>query len=512
MYRARGPGTREPMLYYTPMAIPQTHVDFGGIHRPQGHLDGNTALAAFPGPLTQRLAAHLLRRAGFGGTPEDVRRYAGMPIGSAVESLVRFPSTAALPAPDDVYSPVALLSQYGAAGLRALGPDQRKAINREIRRNGTQSTLALQLWWLNRMLATPAPLQEKMTLYFHGHFTSTVMQKGVSPAMILNQNQLFRENALGNLRELTRAVSKDPAMLVFLDNDANFKAHPNENYARELMELFTLGVDNYSEEDVRNSARAWTGWRYNRFTETAAFEPRFHDDGVKTFLGRTGNLNGDDVVNVIFDQPQCARFFAASLLNNFVYNDPEPELVDGVAQLLRRHDFELAPVMSAILRSDVFYSERAYRALVKSPVEFVVGTYRTLGTPQIGAAVLPQLREMGQVLFYPPNVAGWPGGSNWLTSDTMIARQNFLKRTMNSQTIAQSPWLSTLPMQARGASHALVTAILQGDAAAASLLELDGYLSGAGTSALAALTPENYPERISGAAYLTMAMPAYQLS
>ena len=163
------------------------------------------------------------------------------------------------------------------------------------------------------------------------------------------------------------------------------------------------------------------------------FDPRFHDDGIKTFLGQTGNFTGDDIVNIIFAQPQCARFFATSLLSSFVYNDPEPQLVDGVARLLRQHDFELAPVMSAILRSNVFYSDRAYRALVKSPVEFVVGTYKTLGLPQMDASVLPALRQMGQELFYPPNVAGWPGGENWLTSDTMIARQNFLKRTVNSQ-------------------------------------------------------------------------------
>ena len=501
------------MLYLRPMALPQTPVDFGGMSRPQGRLDAATALAPYAGPLTQRSAAHLLRRAGFGGTPDEVRRYAAMPVGRAVESLVRFPASAnAQAAPGDVYSPVELLSQYGPQGVRALSPEQRKALNREIRGSEFRSTLALQLWWLNRMLATPAPLQEKMALYFHGHFTSTAVQKGISPAMIYNQNQLFRDNALGNLRELTRKVSIDPAMLVYLDNDANFKLHPNENYARELMELFTLGVDQYSEDDVRNSARAWTGWRFDRFTETAAFDPRFHDDGLKTFLGRTGNFNGDDVVNIIFAQPQCARFFAAFLLNSFVYNDPEPELVEGVAQLLRKHDYELAPVMSALLRSNVFYSERAYRALVKSPVEFVVGSYRTLGLPQMDASVLPVLRQMGQVLFYPPNVAGWPGGANWLTSDTMIARQNFLKRLLNSQTIAASSWLRDVPMHPRDATQTLIAAILQGDVAPASSFEIAGYLGGSGTAALAALTPENYDQRVSGAAYLAMAMPAYQLN
>ncbi len=493
-------------------AAAQSAVDVGGIRRPVGQLALGSALDPYSGSLDERSAAHLLRRAGFGGSPDDVRRYAGMTVNAAVESLVRFPGKADMPPAGDTFSPVAELSQYGPRGLRAMDPDQRKDFNKQIKREENRSLRALQVWWLNRMLSTQAPLQEKMALYFHGHFTTAGLRKGISPAMVYNQNALFRSYALGNLRELTRNVSKDPAMLVYLDGASNLAAHPNENYARELMELFTLGVDNYSEDDVRNSARAWTGWRYSRFTEEATFEPSFHDDGVKTFLGRTGNFTGDDIVNIIFAQPQCARFFAASLLGTFVYNDPEPQLVDQVANLLRRHDFELQPVMSALLRSRVFYSERAYRALVKSPVEFAVGTYKTLGVPQMDAAVLPSLKAMGQELFYPPNVAGWPGGENWLTSDTMIARQNFLKRAVNSQTIAQSSWLRGMPLQPKSVASELVAAVLQGDAAPVSVFKLDGYLGGAGTSALAALSPENYDERVSGAAYLTMAMPAYQLS
>lgn len=494
------------------MALPKTPVDFGGITRPSGRLDAAVALQPYAGGLDERLAAHLLRRAGFGGSPDDVRRYARMPVSAAVESLVRFPSTAALPAPDDVYDPSTTLGGYGRTGLRGLGPGGRKALNREIRRKELTSILGLQVWWLNRMLTTPAPLQEKMTLLYHGHFTTAAIKKSVSPAMIYAQNQLFRNNALGNLRELTRSVAKDPAMLLYLDNARNYKLHPNENFARELMELFTLGVDHYSEDDVRNSARAWTGWRFDRFMQAARYDPQVHDDGVKTFLGRTGNFNGDDVVNIIFEQPQCARFFGAFLLNNFVYNDPEPELVEAVAGLLRRHNFELAPVMSAILRSNVFYSQRAYRALVKSPAEFVVGTSRALGLSRIDGTALPVLKQMGQVLFYPPNVAGWPGGANWLTSDTMIARQNFVKRLLNSQTIAASSWLRDLPMQPAEAGRTLVSAILQGDASKASAAQLDAYLSGAGGSALTALSGENYDQRVSGAAYLAMAMPAYQLN
>jgi uncharacterized protein (DUF1800 family) len=490
----------------------RSHNDVAGILRPQGALDVATALLPYDGTLDARLAGHLLRRAGFGGTPGDLRRYTGMRAGDAVESVVQFAPTSSLAQPSDVFDPAPLLEQYGPRGLRALGEDQRRDLYKQIRQSEVRSVLALQLWWLNRMLATPAPLQEKMTLFFHGHFTTAVVQKGVSPAMAFAQNQLFRQYALGNLRELTRNVSKDPAMLIYLDNALNVEAHPNENYARELMELFTLGVDNYTEDDVRESARAWTGWRVNRFTGQTFFAPRLHDDGNKTFLGQSGDLDGDDVVNVIFSKPQCARFFGAKLLALFVYDDPEPELVAGVADLLMRHDYTLAPVVSAILRSNVFFSERAYRALVKSPVEFVVGTYKALGLPQIGASALPALRGMGQVLFYPPNVAGWPGGENWLTSQMMIARQNFLAGLLDAQVFDDSSWLGQVPMNAAQATHELIGSLLQDDASPVSYGQLKSYLQGAGTSALAMLNVENFQQRIAGAAYLTMAMPAFQLA
>jgi uncharacterized protein (DUF1800 family) len=481
--------------------------------RPAGTLDAATALLPFEGTLNARWAAHLLRRAGFGGTPDEVARYSGRDAGDAVESLVRFPSTSALPPPENVDDLATLLEQQGITSLRQLRDDgDKRQVLMAVRRGEIASAIGLQLWWLNRMLATQAPLQEKMTFFFHGHFTTAAVQKGVFPSMVFNQNQLFRSYALGNIRELTRAVSKDPAMLLYLDNAENVAAHPNENYARESMELFTLGVDRYTESDVREAARAWTGWRVARFTGQAYFAPRVHDGGIKTFLGRQGDFDGDDVVNIIFAQPQCARFLASALLSFFVYDDPEPPLVDGVAALLTRHDYELAPVVSTMLRSRVFFSDRAYRALVKSPVELVVGTYKALGVAPVERSALRSLRAMGQVLFYPPNVAGWPDGENWLTSQMMIARQNFLAGLVNAQVMAASTWLNDVPMQPTQASRALVSALLQDDASPSSYAQLNAYLAGAGTSALAMLNVENFQERVHGAAYLTMAMPAYQLS
>lgn len=491
-----------------------THTDVAGITRPAGHLDAATALEPYAGPWNARLAAHLLRRAGFGGTAAEVQRLSSGSMHAAVDSLVNFANTGALPGPPELYDPREAIRENFGGALRAfMGDDmQRRELFKEIRKNERQSVIGLQRWWLNRMLTTPAPLQEKMALYFHGHFTTAAIQKGVTPKMAFAQNQLFRDNALGNLRELTWKVSIDPAMLIYLDNAKSDAQHPNENYARELMELFTLGVDRYTERDVRESARAWTGWLVPRRTQQAMFAASRHDGGTKTFLGHTGNFNGRDIVEIIYEQPACAAFWANNLLNFFVYNSPEPQLVDAVAALIRKNGYDLRPVMSTLLRSSVFYSERAYRALVKSPVEFVIGTYKALGLPQVDQSAQRALVQMGQILFFPPNVAGWPGGANWLTSQTVIARENFVAGLVNSPMMDQVSWMQQVPIKASAAASDLVHTILYGDASPGAIAQLAEYLNGTGTSALGMLSGENYQERVRGAAYLTMAMPAYQLN
>jgi uncharacterized protein (DUF1800 family) len=488
--------------------------DVAGIYRPAGQLDVSTALAPYSGAWDERLAAHLLRRAGFGATSQEAKRYAGIGMHAAVDALVNFPSTEGLPAPDNLYDPRKTLMQYFQSGMRPgmLDDMSRRKIGQEVRQNERQSIVALQHWWLNRMLATPAPLQEKMALYFHGHFTTAAIQKGNSPVMIYNQNQLFRDNALGNLRELTWQVSIDPAMMIYLDNARSDPQHPNENYARELMELFTLGIGNYTERDVRESARAWTGWILRPRVGDVRFVASRHDGGTKTFLGQTGNWSGRDIVDIIFKQRASAVFFANSLLSFFVYNSPEPQLVDAVAELIRKNDFVLKPVMSTLLRSNLLYSSRAYRALVKSPVEFVIGTYKAFDATQADDRAQRALFRMGQILFYPPNVASWPGGANWLTSQTVIARENFLASIVNSPMVNDADWMKQVPMKASQAARDLVQTVLHGDASPQGIAQLTDYLNGAGTSALGMLSGENYPERIRGAAYLTMAMPAYQLN
>ncbi len=489
-------------------------------YRPAGALDASTALLPYDGPWNRKLAAHLLRRAGFGGSPADIDRLAAQPVGAAVDSLIRFPDTGRLAGGPDLVPPPppGQLRRMRAMLGGDATPEQIKQLQMAQGKVRRQNLIALQTWWLERMIATPAPLQEKMALFWHGHFTSAVNQKGISGQEMLMQNQLFREYALGNVRDLTLHVSQDPAMLRYLDNNVNVKAHPNENYARELMELFTLGIGNYTEQDIRESARAFTGWTFRRNPDgTGEFfdNARQHDDGAKTFLGRTGNFNGADVVRIIFEQPAAPRWFATKLLSFFVYMDPEPALVDQVANLLVRSNYELRPVMATLLRSNVFFSDRAYRALVKSPVEFVVGTHQLFGVPQVTPPELATLRAMGQVLFYPPNVKGWDGGAAWVNSATILTRENFANALVrNPKATANADWIAPVfrANDPRAVAKTLTDTMLQGDVSPAASAQLVAYLGGSGQAALAQLSPENVDERVRGAAYLTMAMPAYQLA
>jgi uncharacterized protein (DUF1800 family) len=473
-------------------------------------------LAPYAGPWRSREAAHLLRRAGFGGSPADVARLAAGSMSAAVDSLVRFADTSELPGVPALAPDTPLMLRGDASGMMmapaaAMTAADRMELNKQINLGRRTNTLAIVQWFLDRMIASPAPLQEKMTLFWHGHFTSAY-EKGIPARALVDQNKHYRSFALGNVRELTLRVSQDPAMLRYLDNAQNVKAHPNENYARELMELFTLGIGNYTETDVRESARSFTGWTVDPRTWSFVDNARQHDDGEKTFLGRSGNVSGREIVETIFMQPAAARRFADRLLNFFVYSDPEPALVDAVAALIRRNDFNLQPVVATLLRSNLFYSQRAYRALVKSPVEFIVGTYQLYGIKQSDPIALAALRRMGQVLFYPPNVKGWDGGAAWLNSQALLTRANFA-----SGLVARTAVMGTLPSDVRrndpaGVAHALAQTILQGDVSAGSLDRLVAYLGGSDVAAMGMLSMENADERIRGAAYLTMAMPAYQLA
>ena len=504
-----------------PMSAPTTAplTDPLATYRPPGRLDPAWALRPYDGPWGVRQAAHLYRRACFGGSPDDVARATAAGLHAAVDAFVNFADTSALPAQPSLYPDTLTRPQREAfaaeAKARAADPSSApdpalQQVRQDLNKARRENAALLQSWFLERMIASPAQLQEKMTLFWHGHFTSAY-DKGIPAQALADQNNLFRTYALGNVRELTQHVSQDPAMLRYLDNAQNNKAHPNENYARELMELFTLGIGNYTEADVRESARSFTGWGLDAEDAFTVFPGR-HDDGLKTFLGQTGAFTGTDIVKIIFTQPAAARLFARELLAFFVYSDPEPALIDAVAEQIRRNDYTLQPVLANLLRSNLFYSDRAYRALVKSPVQFVVGAYQLFGLTTVDQPTLGALRRMGQVLFYPPNVKGWDGGAAWLNSQTMLTRENFAAGL--SAKIGSAAWLQPVlgSMDPAAVTRALAATILQGDVSPAASAKLTDYLAGTGVSALAALSYENTQERVRGATYLTMAMPGYQLA
>jgi uncharacterized protein (DUF1800 family) len=268
-----------------------------------------------------------------------------------------------------------------------------------------------------------------MTLFWHNHFTSSV-KKVKWPALLYRQNVLLRRHALGSFRDLLFQVAKDPAMMLYLDTQTNHKNHPNENFARELFELFTLGEGHYTEEDIKEAARAFTGWHAAlRDGGRFVFNRRQHDAGLKRVLGRTGAFGGDDVLAIALDQPACATHLTTKLWREFVSDQPEPREVERLASIFRAGGYQIALLLRALLTSPEFWAPENRGVLVKSPVELIVGTLRLFQMPIKDTEVLAKYgKRLGQDLFDPPNVKGWPGGTRWITSATLLARWQLLQR------------------------------------------------------------------------------------
>src|ERR1700743_3095218 len=267
----------------------------------------------------------------------------------------------------------------------------------------------LNLAWINKMSTTDAVLREKMTLFWHNHFAC----RSNNAAYAQQLNNIHRSNALGNFRTLLFQVAESPAMLQFLNNQQNQKGHPNENFARELMELFTIGRGNYTEQDVKESARAFTGWGFDK-GGVFKMRPFLHDDGQKTFLGKTGNLTGEDIINRLLEQKQTAYFISNKLYKYLVNEIPDPAHVSAMADVFYKSDYEIKPLLEFVFTADWFYDEKNMGNMIKSPVAFIVGLNRQFYISyQLPEVLLEFQRTLGQVLFYPPNVAGWPGGRHW---------------------------------------------------------------------------------------------------
>ncbi len=368
-------------------------------------------------------AAHLLNRAGFGGTPAEIEKLAAMSPQQAVSTLLDYErisdSTAdpvwAKPDPDHAKK---------LAELRAASGDHKRELQKEERQLQRERLLELRHWWLERMAQGSRPFQEKMTLFWHGHF-ATSFTKVRDAYYMWRQNELFRRLATGNWLQMLIEVAKDPAMLVWLDQAQSRKQHPNENFAREAMELFTLGEGHYTEKDVTEAARAMTGWSLNREKQSFIHRPGAHDTGVKTVLGKTGNFTGEDVLEIIVAQPQAAVFITGKLWNFFAGEVPSPELNTALAAEFRRGGNEFKPLLRTMFLSEEFYAPALIRHQIKSPVQWLVSSVRMLECklPPPKASVF-LLSTLGQDLFAPPNVKGWDGGQAWINTNTLLARYN----------------------------------------------------------------------------------------
>jgi uncharacterized protein (DUF1800 family) len=448
--------------------------------------------------------AHLLRRAGFGYGEQELDEYEALGLAGAVDRLLDYDRI-----PDDSDQRAMLLS----LDLKKLGD--------------------LQKWWLFRMVYTRRPLQEKMTLFWHGLLTSATGKVGLPnptpqnpspPQYMLDQHNFLRQHALDHFESLIAGISKDPAMMVWLDAQVNNKGKPNENYARELMELFTLGATGpdgvngaapYTEQDVREVARALTG----RGLDQGRFvmRPAQFDTGMKTILGKTGPFGADDVFRIVTQHPTAPWYLARRLFRFFAHPSPTQADLEPLVAAYKQSDGSMRAVLRALFLSDGFYSERAYRALVKSPAELVAGAMRALGGGSVINELPGRTTRMGQALFNPPNVAGWPGGVDWISTSTWLERVNFANALVSSR---ENDRLVREAVARHGLTTGADLVQYYGD------LLLDGQVSpemrrvlheyaGNGNGRVGAasrLTPEFLDRKGRGIAYLFMASPVFQLA
>lgn len=340
----------------------------------------------------------------------------------------------------------------------------------EYESSGTASVDGLRAWWLRRMILTPHPLLEKMTLFWHSHF-ATNGAKVKNAGLMRKQVQLLRSHALNSFRDMLKGVSRDPAMLIWLGAEANRKARPNENFARPLMEIFTLGPNKFTEKDVQEAARAFTGWFVLR--SRLRYIPREHDGNLKQILGQKGNFTGDDVLRIVLEQPAAAQMLVRKLYRWLICEteEPNPELIDPLAQSFAK-DYNILKLVEKMLRSNLFFSPAAYRRRIKCPVEFALGIVKPLEEVVSTTQLAQDLADIGQNLYHPPTVKGWTGGQHWINNATMAGRNNLalaiLKGSgpygdkLNPWAVAEKHGCST-PESAAGF---VLDLFLQGDVAA----------------------------------------------
>lgn len=458
-------------------------------------LDENSSLAA------QVQIGHLMRRVGFGSNPTEKLSYTSVALSDAVESLINYQSVS-----DDA------LEQR----LSALKLDLSKVANQ-------------QRWWLLRMAWTQRPLLEKMTLFWHGHFVSSYTKVGGPQAFerMMVQNQFLRAHAFDTFDNLLTGITSDPAMLVYLDLTTSTKKSPNENFSRELMELFTLGLGQYTQQDVHNGALALTGWHVIGHTAQSHYLPQQHTTDTTTYLGRTGQLDYKDIVSLVANHPSTPWFISKKLFTFFAYENPSKEDLQPLVDAYNSSKHNMGAVMKALLLSPQFLSAKAYRNRVKSPTEFAVGAYRNLNASGDGAYLPRQTTIMGQTLLNPPNVAGWPGDQTsalWLNSGTWIARVNYIDYLLRGRVSQGSATPLVNLQQTIDTNHLdspehfvdyFASFLLDGNLATQRKQQLvDYFMTKDQSKARVTLTNgQSYPlSKVRGALYLMMSLPEYHLN
>jgi uncharacterized protein (DUF1800 family) len=436
--------------------------------------------------------AHLLRRAGFGSSEAELDHYTELGFSGALDRLLN-------PELVDDSSTDAVLEPFA---LDLADPESRRKIE------------AAKLWWFNRMLLTGRPLQEKVTLFWHNHFATANAKVG-DAVLMLQQIQLFRNSGLGNFESLLQHVTRDPAMLIWLDNRTNRKAAPNENYAREVMELFTVGIGNYTDEDVKQAARAFTGYSLNSDRQFV-FAPNQHDTGDKPFLGETKNWDADDILATLVRHPATARNLSSKLFKYFVHDNPESATLDRLASTFTSSGFNVRALLRDLFSGPEFLSPAAYHAQIKQPVDYVIGSLKALETQNIGPDVTQLLRRMGQDLLNPPDVSGWKGGATWVNATTLLERFNFANRLAIARE-SDKPYFTDVGSQVQ--AHGLtdvgplvdyyVALLVDRDASPEARTALSDYLQDGGPFALDDASTDR---KVRGLIHLTMSLPSFQLA
>lgn len=463
---------------------------------------------------TPEAAAHLLRRAGFGGTPEDAEALYAHGLEGAVDQLL-LGDARGLPAPPATDPAERLKRRQGFQALRM--EDMEQIMEAGAHRRKTREIYDnMRTWWMERMRADGGAVREKLTLFWHGHF-ATSQAKVKFNHIMLGQNETFRRLATGPFRELCSAMVGDPAMLVWLDGRENKAMSPNENFARELMELFTLGEGHYTESDVGEAARCFTGWTVQMNDGEAVFAQRRHDDGPKQLLGRTGNFGADEAVDILCSRPRCAEFLAGKLWEFYACPQPEPELVASLAAHYRASDLRTGELLRAIFTRPEFYSPRARAKQIKSPVQWLVQASRETGRQLLPPRLaIPLTEELGQCLFEPPSVKGWDGGAAWINSATLIRRSNTARLFAvaaaplpvdGEESMDAAAWARVAPQAARADAAALAgrlqNVLLAAPPGKATQHKLDALLAG-----------KNFPcsdETVREASIVLLGCPEYNL-